>query len=76
MGAGWLLMTLFWIALIALIVWAVWRLTGERGERWLRRQRGDSALDVLDQRFARGEMDADAYRQARATLTQEARGPR
>lgn len=63
-----MLMPLLWLALIALIVWAVMRLVrrpddGERG-----RQHRETLQEILDRRFASGEIDADAYRQARAHL--------
>jgi putative membrane protein len=76
MGVGWLLMPLLWVVLIGLIVWAVVRLTADRGEHGQDRQGGQTPLDILDHRFARGEIDADAYQQARAILAQHGQGPR
>jgi putative membrane protein len=58
---GWMIAAsaLFWVALAALVVIAI--------VRWApRRDRGD-ALSVLDQRLARGEIDAEDY-QARRSL--------
>lgn len=61
---GWVAMTVgmigFWVLLIALLVAAV-RLIGPRDQA----DRGVSHLDgrqILDQRFARGEIDEDEYR--------------
>ena len=67
-GWGWAMMSfgfLFWISLIALGVWAIGHNARE----------GRAAVDpeatpqdILDRRFARGEIDADAYRRAVETL--------
>ena len=66
MGAGgWILMTVFWVGLLAVIVWAVTRLFPSTPNR--------GPLDLLDRRLAAGEIDSDAYQQARAALTGTAR---
>jgi putative membrane protein len=67
MGTGvWLLMGAFWIAVVALVIWLLARIPGRTG-------RGDSPpeapLDILDRRFARGEIDRETYLADRATLT-------
>ena len=64
--AGWLLMTVFWVALIAAVVWAVANLVPSRRD-------GSTALperpeDVLDRRLAAGEIDAAAYDELRSKL--------
>ncbi len=73
MGAlGWIVMPIFWIALIALIVWAVTRLThagGGRGESRIER-REDTPQEILDRRFASGEIDTSAYEQMKARLAE------
>ncbi len=62
-GAEWwwpfrILMIVFWIAVIVFAV---------RWLAWGRRHRGPSAMDsargILAERYARGEIDADEYRQ-------------
>ena len=76
-GGGWIAMTIFWVALITLIVWGVSRArsagsdggvnsTQPRGEA----RNGDAhtAEDILDRRFAAGELDEDTYRAMRVTL--------
>lgn len=65
--AGWLLMTVFWVALLAAIVWAVASLfpargTGDAAERV---ERPD---EILDRRLARGEIDSATYDELRAKL--------
>jgi putative membrane protein len=55
-----LFMLLFWGGLIALAVWAVLRLSRGRPP--------DSALSILNERFARGEIDQQEYEQRKAAL--------
>jgi putative membrane protein len=77
-GGAWALMmvmmVLFWGAVLTVVVWAV-RTSGSR-------QQGPSlappmahpgrgARDVLDERFARGEIGEDEYRQRRSVLEQQ-----
>ncbi len=62
MGGGLMILWLiFLVAIIALIVWLVMRLFASQrgGER--QEARGDSAEEILHQRFARGEIDAEEY---------------
>ncbi|MDO8107633.1 SHOCT domain-containing protein [Isoptericola sp. b441] len=81
-GAGWLGMGLFWLVLIGLVVWLVIRLLPERGHRsdaptppppTGASTPSGSALEVLDQRLARGEVDVETYRSTRAAIL-DARG--
>ncbi len=75
-GWGWLLMALgsiLWLALLAVLVWAI--------INWLHRKSsatlppstgptpsGPSALEILQQRYARGEIDTATYEQMRERL--------
>ena len=63
---GWLFMGLFWVALLALIVWLVVQLLPSRN-RPVSGQ-GESPEDILDRRFARGEIDEQTYTAQRAVL--------
>ena len=81
-GWGWLLMalsTVLWIALLVLLVWAL--------IRWLSSKtstptptmtqmppNGPSALEILQQRYARGEIDTATFEQMRERL--QASNPR
>lgn len=70
-GSGWawmMLMPLVWLALIAVMVWAVVRLVQRPGDGAHDPQRRETPQEILDRRFALGEIDADAYTQARAHL--------
>ena len=73
-GTGmWLFMGLFWLALLVLIVWLLIQLWSPSSRRV---QGGhDSPEEILDRRFARGEIDEPTYAAARAMLA-NARGPR
>lgn len=67
MWTGWgLWMILFWAVVIGLIVWAVIRLTP--GNRSRREDRSDRAHEILDERYARGELDTEEYRRQRREL--------
>jgi putative membrane protein len=66
MGVGaWLFMGGFWVLLLVLIVWLVVRLLPGRGQPGPARQ---SPEEILDTRFARGELDENEYAAARAAL--------
>ena len=74
MGYGaWMFMGVFWLVLLGVIIWAVVRLLPARRDGASRDV--DSPEDILDRRFARGEIDAEAYQVQRAALA-AARGPR
>ncbi|MGW2741732.1 SHOCT domain-containing protein [Streptomyces sp. NPDC001450] len=88
-GGGWAwmaFMPLLWIALIGLAVWAVIRLThspsgghpdGSRGrEGWASREHRETPEEILDRRYAAGEIDADAYTEARERLAAHKPRPR
>ncbi len=63
-GFGWLFMVLFWVLVIAGLVALL---------RWLfgRESRGfpnDRALEILAERYARGEIDREQYEEMRRDL--------
>lgn len=68
MGGG-LSMLLFTIIVVLLIVWLIRSVSSSTGDR-----PGNSALrqtpeEILRERFARGEIDEDEYRQRQQSLT-------
>ena len=73
---GWLVMSLGMVAFWGLVIWGVWALvtglaarpTGT-GPEDARRRGG--AKQILDERLARGEIDADEYRRLRDLITGE-----
>ena len=72
-GPGWawmILMPLLTIAIIGLIIWAVIRLApgSSFGPGAPGQQGRETPQEILDRRFARGEINAEEYQQARAHL--------
>jgi putative membrane protein len=68
MGFGaWLLMGVFWLVLLGLIIWAVVRLLPDRSDGG-GGARLESPEEILDRRFARGEIDLETYQAQRAAL--------
>jgi putative membrane protein len=68
-GWGWMtLMPLLWIVLIGLIVWAVIRLTRRSSDQAGAYPRRETPQEILDRRFAAGEIDAETYVRTRDTL--------
>jgi putative membrane protein len=64
-GAGMVIMVVFFVALIALAVWAVVRLSRRTDEP---ARSAESPRQILDRRFASGELDESQYAQARRVL--------
>jgi putative membrane protein len=66
MGAGFMigfmiLGLIFLVAIIALVVWLLMRLFPNLRGAERQETRGDSAEQILQERFARGEIDAEEY---------------
>ena len=70
-GMGWggmVGMVLFWVVLIAAIVWAVTRLLPGRHAQNLAGSASETPEEILDRRYARGEIDLETYQAQRAVL--------
>ena len=65
MGGWWWIMVVGMVAFWAIVAWAI-----VMSVRWLTRQNGSGrgARTLLDERFARGEIGEDEYRQRRQVL--------
>jgi putative membrane protein len=63
-GFHWIWMVVFWAVVIGLVVWAVARLTPTDRDGG-----GTKARELLDERYARGEIDEEEYRQRRRQLS-------
>ena len=80
-GAGWwivmmVLMVLFWGAIIAAVVWLIRGVTrsgSTSGERLVSRE---SPVEILERRFAEGEITAEDYRARREVLLGGAAEPK
>ncbi len=67
-GLGWLWMLvplLFWVGIVFLVVWGATRLFPGRHEAVQ-----DTALEILNRRYAAGEITAAEYQQAKQDLAQ------
>ena len=65
---GWLVMGAFWAALLALIIWLVVRLLPGGGRETTAAPRRESPEEILDRRFALGEIDESTYTAQRTAL--------
>ena len=68
-GGWWmtLWMLVFWTSLILLVVWGVRALP--RDGRGTDHASADRGLQILEERFARGEIDRDEFEERRSALT-------
>lgn len=59
---GWTMMVVFWMIVLGVVIWTVRSTTrpATRDE--------NQALRLLDERYARGEIDQDEYEERRRTL--------
>jgi putative membrane protein len=67
MGVGWVFMAFFWVLVIAgaiaLIRWLGTASNGSRGT-----QQHQTPLEIIQERYARGEIGQEEYEQKRADL--------
>lgn len=66
-GYGWIWMVVVWAAVIGGVIWAVTQLSARNGTPG--RSDHSDARRILDERFARGEIDEDEYRRRRDELS-------
>jgi putative membrane protein len=71
-GTDWVamgLMMTFWVVLLLVVVWAIaqWARSPDRSNGQPQAEK-KSARDILDERYARGEIDKDEYQDRRHTL--------
>lgn len=66
-GLGWIWMILVWALVIGGVVWVVTQLSTRNSTPG--RDGADNARRILDERFARGEIDEDEYRRIRDELS-------
>jgi putative membrane protein len=65
---GWLFMGLFWLVLLGVIIYAVVRLLPARHDGPARSSAAETPEEILDRRFARGEIDVETYQLQREAL--------
>nr|WP_030501652.1 hypothetical protein [Micromonospora purpureochromogenes] len=71
---GWIFMALFWIAAVGLAVWGVSALLPRNPSE--RSGGPERPEEILDRRFALGEIDTEQYRRAREDLAAARSGRR
>jgi putative membrane protein len=64
-GFGGGMMWIFWILILIALVWFVVFATRQTGDS---QKRENSALEILKERYARGEIDRDEFKQMRDDL--------
>lgn len=64
MGHGWFGMGLWWIIIVAAVVGVVWMVGRGRDGT----VRGESARELLNKRYARGEIGRDEYEQKKRDI--------
>jgi len=70
LGFGWLGMIFFWMVLILFIILLVkWFLQPGKSEPRNQTQ-GESALDILKKRYARGEINKEEFEQKKKDLSE------
>ena len=72
-GGGWAFweVALMWVGMIAfwgLLIWGVYALVTSATQKPDSKQREDGARRILDERLARGEIDAEEYRRLRDVI--------
>ncbi len=69
-GAGWLLMALVMVAFWGAVIWGIVYLVRDRNEPRHRAHSDDDkpAIDLLEERFARGEIDNEEFWERRDAL--------
>jgi putative membrane protein len=68
-GTSWMLMGAVWLLVLLALGWLVLRLvSGRHADQTDSTGQTRTALELLDRRFALGEIDTDTYRARRALL--------
>ena len=69
-GFGFIFMALFWIVIIGGGIWLLSNLFPKNNGSQTRPSDNESALDILKQRYARGELTKEEYESIRYDLEQ------
>lgn len=68
-GYGGMFMMLVPIVLVAIIIYAIYKLIGHSNNNGhYNNIRGNSALDILNERFSQGEITEEEYKQKRGMI--------
>jgi len=66
LGGG-IMMIIFWVAIILFIVWIVKEVSGRNNSN--KPRHGKSALEILEERYAKGEMDKKEFEEKKKDLS-------
>jgi len=70
MGGMWFFSILFWVLIIAGVIFTVkWFMDRDKGKE--AEFNKESALDILNKRYARGEIDREAFEQIKKDIERE-----
>ena len=72
MGFGAVIMVLFWAGLVALVVWLVGGLFPRGGRLAQPMEQNLDAGQILDRRYARGEITRGQFKQMKQTISEDA----
>ncbi|HEX6146449.1 MAG TPA: SHOCT domain-containing protein [Acidimicrobiia bacterium] len=64
---GWTMMILFWVTIVVLVIWAVRSATATKN-----RSESD-ALDILERRYAGGEIEKEEFEERKRILVESRR---
>jgi putative membrane protein len=70
---GWFFMGLFWLVLLGVIIWAIVRLLPAGRNESGGPTAPETPEEILDRRYARGEIDHETYQAQRTALAQSRR---
>ena len=68
---GWIFMVLWWVIVIAVIVWVIRAIFGRGRGRWNYYHDGNGGkgpLEILKERYAKGEVDKSEYEEKKKDL--------
>ena len=66
MGFGWIFMALVWgLIIVGIVVLVKWLMSQSAGEK---NRRDKTALEILQERYARGEIEREEYEQKKRDL--------
>jgi putative membrane protein len=73
-GFGWIFMILWWVliivAIVALVRWLASPSSGCSGRRVAEKSTEKSALDILKERYARGEIEQEEFQRKKRELSE------
>jgi putative membrane protein len=67
-GLGWIIMIIFWALIIWLIIFLVRKISGHGGCSCANHKHKDSTLEILKERYAKGDIDKQEFEEKRKTL--------